>query len=62
MKILLIIDKILIKKYTSYLEEKQLSVKTINRKLVSLNQFIEFLNFSMDKRYIFLLEFYLYYQ
>lgn len=46
------IDKILIKKYTSYLEDKQLSVKTINRKLVSLNQFIEFLNFSMDKQII----------
>lgn len=46
------IDKVLIKKYTNHLENRQLSVKTINRKLVSLNQFIDFLNTEMDKNIV----------
>lgn len=33
-----------IKEYTNYLLNKELSIKTINRKLVSLHQYIEFLN------------------
>lgn len=38
------IDKSLIKEYTKYLQDKNLTIKTVNRKLVSVNQFIEFLN------------------
>lgn len=38
------IDKSLIKEYTKYLQDKNLAIKTVNRKLVSVNQFIEFLN------------------
>lgn len=33
-----------IKEYTDYLLQKELSIKSINRKLVSLHQYIEFLN------------------
>ena len=38
------IDKSLIKEYTKYLQDKNLAIKTVNRKLVSVNQFIEFIN------------------
>ncbi len=38
------ITKADIKEYTEYLQSRELSIKTINRKLVSLHQYIEFLN------------------
>lgn len=38
------INKSDIRDYTDYLLKKELSIKTINRKLVSLHQYIEFLN------------------
>jgi integrase/recombinase XerD len=39
-----IIDKVDIKEYIEYLHTKEFSIKSINRKLVSLHQYIEFFN------------------
>lgn len=46
------IDKSVIKNYTEYLQSENMAVKSINRKLVSVNQFIEFLNDKFDKKII----------
>jgi Site-specific recombinase XerD len=43
------INKITMKKFTTYLQDENLSIKTINRRIVSLNQFIQFLNELLDK-------------
>lgn len=43
------IDKITLKKFTRYLQDENLSIKTINRRIVSLNQFIQFLNDVLNK-------------
>jgi integrase/recombinase XerD len=43
------INKITMKKFMTYLQDENLSIKTINRRIVSLNQFIQFLNEVLDK-------------
>lgn len=45
-------DKSVIKNYTEYLQNENMAIKSINRKLVSVNQFIEFLNDKFDKKII----------
>lgn len=42
------VDKNTMKKYIEFLQEKGLAIKSINRKLVSINQFIKFLNSELD--------------
>jgi integrase/recombinase XerD len=42
------IDKHDIKNYNSYLEENELNVSSINRKLITINSFIDFLNDEHD--------------
>lgn len=51
-----LITNVELRKYTAYLknvkneEGEPLAIKTINRKLVSLNQFIEFLNYKLNMK------------
>ncbi|KZL92891.1 tyrosine-type recombinase/integrase [Clostridium magnum] len=43
------VNKNALKDFTMYLQNENLSIKTINRRIVSLNQFIKFLNDIFDK-------------
>ena len=46
------INKDDIREYTDHLHNKELSIKTINRKLVSLHQYIEFLNDANNSKIV----------